>query len=100
MKIKKRYKKFLKLWSKKIELQRYVTNIYESYNDHNYWLDYWLVIGGSNIFIGSYNNLGEFYWTEFKGAGRRYKWVKVLIDNGLKDKIKSLCELKEDIKSF
>jgi hypothetical protein len=86
MKIKKRYKKFLKLWTEGIELERHQNSEFIEYR-----LD--VLSGRKTIFIGEYDlTRCKFYCNPWLGRSRASKFVKVLMENGLKERVKVLVD--------
>ncbi len=78
--MKRRYKKFLKLWTEGIELQSY---------SGSWWTDFSIKSGLRFIFIASKEMQTYYYRNSCKDSGFEY-CLKVLFANGLKDRIEKL----------
>ena len=96
MRIKRRYKKFLKLWTERMELERHVVKMewYENYQNPEF-IEYRIdILGGRRtISIGGYDKeLARFYWNTKLGRSRACKYIKILMENGLKERVKVLVD--------
>ena len=95
MKLKERYGKFLKLWMERIELER-STTIYINHNFYkNEYIAYRLKVDRRTMFLGEYDKRrNNFYWSIEFGRSITDKCVKILMENGLKERVKVLIEDK------